>query len=221
MKNKPGKFIIVEGGEGAGKSTQIRLLQNFLNSEGFSVTVTREPGGTPLAEKLRDIIKGHSEDSEPMDSLTELMLISAARRQHVSQVIEPALARGEIVICDRFHLSTLAYQGYGRGIDLDLVRDMNKKAMGNTFPDILLFLDVPPNIGMSRAKERGPQDRIEKSGDDFMSRVYHGLVKEYRAFSGEKSNIDASNSIESISAEIARSVSRHLTDLEAKSLQLD
>src|SRR5688572_11101293 len=154
-------FITFEGTEGGGKSTQIQILADRLRAEGRVVRVLREPGGTPIGEEIRHTLK-HSEDNRAMTSETELLLMNASRAQLVREVIRPALAAGEIVLCDRFYDSTTAYQGYGRQLDLNRVRAIIDFAVDGTQPDLTLLLDVP--VAVSEARRLARQDqRMETS----------------------------------------------------------
>jgi dTMP kinase len=155
-----GKFISFEGGEGAGKSTQVRRLASYLTDRGHEVTVTREPGGTPIAEAIRAFIL--SGEAKALGAESEAVLFAAARADHVDKVIRPALARGAWVLCDRFIDSTRVYQGSGDGVDPALVRALERVAVGETRPDLTVILDVPAEIGMRRMAERtGSPDRFE------------------------------------------------------------
>ena len=171
---KRGYFITFEGPEGAGKSSQIQLLGAALSASGHEVVVTREPGGTPLAEAIRNVVKGHRGD-EAVHPVTELLLMEAARSQHVSQVIKPALDAGRIVLCDRFYDSTTAYQGGGRELDMETVRRMNSFAALGVEPDLTILLDLPPERGFERTGRRvetqGEYDRFELEKLDFHRRV--------------------------------------------------
>jgi dTMP kinase len=164
-------FITFEGIDGVGKSTQIKFLEEYFISCGNEVITLREPGGTELSEKIRDILLSNKNQLSPE---TELMLFEAARTDLVQNVIKPALKDEKIVLCDRFFDSTTAYQGYGRGISLDIVLKLNELATGGLLPDITIFLDLPLDI----AKERSGKkifDRMELAGDDFFSRVINGF----------------------------------------------
>lgn len=145
-------FITFEGIEGCGKTTQVRLLVDFLTSRGHNVTVTREPGGCAIADQVRAILL--DAENNALVPLAELLLYAAARAQHVEEVIRPALAAGGIVICDRFTDATVAYQGYGRSLDLDLVDRLNRIATGGIMPDLTVLLDCPEETGLARAMER-------------------------------------------------------------------
>lgn len=170
MKN--GKFITFEGCEGAGKSTQIRLLSDYLSTHGIRALFTREPGGTVIAEKIRSIILTPTE--ERMHGLTELLLYEASRAQHLAHVIKPALARGETVICDRFCDSTVAYQVFARGLPRETVDTLNRIACGGLEPDCTVFLDVPPDAGFKRKGGADKGDRIETETGGFHDKVYAG-----------------------------------------------
>ncbi len=170
----PGFFITFEGPEGAGKSTQIRLLRESLEARGFRCVVTREPGGTPLAEELRAIVKNHS-GAEKLHKATELLLMEAARSQHVREVIRPALISGAVVLCDRFYDSTTAYQGGARGMESSLIDTLNCFAAAECIPDLTILLDLPPEAGFKRTRKRaetqGEYDRFEEEKLDFHRRV--------------------------------------------------
>lgn len=169
-----GKFVTIEGCDGVGKSTQVRLLSERLKKEGKAAVFTREPGGTPISEKIREVILDSA--NEEMDGITELFLYEAARRQHTVQLIKDALSQGKLVICDRFIDSTLAYQGYGRGLDIDSIKRLNALALGDVKIDLTLFLDVPPKEGFSRKGGAKDGDRLESEDASFYERVYGGFV---------------------------------------------
>ena len=167
-------LITFEGSEGAGKSTQIQKLAEHLRAAGKTVLLTREPGGTPFGEEARNILK-HAPYGDSLADETELLLFIAARAQLVREVIRPALARGDVVLCDRFTDSTLAYQGAGRGMDVDMIRRLNDFATGGLNPDRTFFLDVPVEVGLARARHRAgaiaPTDRMETLSPLFYDRV--------------------------------------------------
>lgn len=169
-----GCFITFEGVEGCGKSTQITLLWEYLVESGYDVIVTREPGGTPIAEAIRGVLL--NPDHEAMGSTAELLLYAAARAQHVYEKIAPALAAGQVVLCDRFADSTTAYQGGGRGLHSDLLNTLNDIATGGVWPDCTLLIDVPVEVGLERARHRGRKDRIEQESIDFHERVRAGFL---------------------------------------------
>ena len=173
-----GLFITFEGTEGCGKSTQITLLAERLRALGQRVRTLREPGGTLIGEEIRHTLK-HSEHNHAMTAETELLLMNASRAQIVREVIRPALAAGEMVLCDRFYDSTTAYQGYGRELDLEKVKSVIDFAVGGTKPDLTLFLHVPPEVSAERLRSRQStlgfvRDRIEEADRKFFERVAHG-----------------------------------------------
>lgn len=169
-----GRFITLEGGEGVGKSTNLNFIHDYLLGRGYSVVLTREPGGTPLAEKLRALLLEKS--AETMSDLTELLLVFAARAQHLEQVIRPALARGDWVLCDRFTDATYAYQGYGRGLDRGLISRLEQLVHPVLQPDLTLLLDIDIDVGLARARERGELDRIESEQRAFFEAVREGYL---------------------------------------------
>jgi dTMP kinase len=171
-------FIVFEGGEGCGKSTQTRALYRRLSRDGFRAVLTREPGGTRLGEKVRHHLKWT--DKTRISPLAELFLIATARAQLVSEIIRPELERGKTVICDRFTPSTLAYQGYGRGLDLDALRDVNDIATDGLFPDLIVLLDTPVEAGLSRKKSK-ERDRFESESLAFHARVRRGYLEMAKA----------------------------------------
>ena len=165
-----GRFITLEGGEGAGKSTQLQTVAACLTAAGIPFLTTREPGGTPRAEAIRGLLLSPGE-AEPMASETELLLMFAARAQHVKQRIAPALAAGTWVLCDRFTDATRAYQGGGRGLDLSQIEALAAWVHGDCWPDLTLLLDVPAAQGLARAEKRSAKDRIEQEALAFFERV--------------------------------------------------
>lgn len=176
MKNKKGLFITVEGCEGCGKSTQSKLLKQYLQDKGFTVVLTREPGGNIVAEKIRDILLN---PSFKITSLCELFLYEASRIQHLSDVIKPNLQKGNIVICDRFTDSTIAYQGFGRKIDIKTIEKLNNVATEGIKPDLTLYLDIAPKTGIERAKIKNDftdGDRIERETLKFHNNVRKGFL---------------------------------------------
>lgn len=195
---KRGLFISIEGPDGSGKSTQIRLLKEFLNENKIETILTREPGGTIIGEKIRQIIldKQHTE----MDAMTEAFLYAASRAQHVAEIIKPALDNGLTVICDRFVDSSIAYQGYGRHLG-DTVRKINEYAIAGCMPDITFLLKVSPSIGKKRIKEE-EQDRLEKEQLDFHNAVFKGYLELEKIYSDRIIGIDATEDIDSINNKI-------------------
>ncbi len=174
-----GRFITFEGTEGCGKSTQVRLLTERLKALGHRVRTLREPGGTPIGEELRHTLK-HSAQNHAMTPEAELLLMNASRAQLVREIIRPALAAGEIIVCDRFYDSTTAYQGYGRELDLAQVKSIIDFAVGETRPDLTLFLHVPAEVSAERLRSRQStlpfvRDRIEEADQKFFERVAAGF----------------------------------------------
>lgn len=198
-----GRFITFEGPDGGGKSTQIRLLSEWLRyTKGYDVLVTREPGGCTIAEEIRETILDIRH--EEMMPITEAMLYASARAQHVQEVILPALNKGTTVICDRFVDSSIAYQGYGRELGAELIEKINEPALDGLTPDLTFYCRVEANIARQRVWRRAVPDRIESEKDDFQARVLKGfddLVKQYpdRIFL-----VDASNDIEGVYHDIIR-----------------
>ena len=211
-----GRFITFEGTEGGGKSTQIALLAQRLTSRGLRVRLLREPGGTPIGEEIRHTLK-HSQQNHAMTPEAELLLMNASRAQLVREVIRPALAAGEIVLCDRFYHSTLAYQGYGRQLDLATVRQVIDLAVGATRPDLTLLLHVSPEVSEARRLARQPnlplnlqRDSFEESDRAFFERVAAGYEAIARAEPERIRVIDASQPVEAVEAAIWREVERCL-----------
>ena len=199
---REGYFISFEGGDGSGKSTQIQILREFLEERGYDVILTREPGGTPISEKIRSIIldKANSE----MDDMTEALLYAAARAQLVSQIIRPALEEGKVVICDRFVDSSMAYQAYARGLG-DSVKTINAFAVGDCMPDLTILLKVNPQVGSSRIGNR-ERDRIELASSDFHKKVYEGYLQLEKLYPERIVGIDAADTIENISGIISERI---------------
>lgn len=184
-----GRFISFEGIDGAGKSTHIEALAARLRAGGSQLVCTREPGGTPLAEKLRDLML-HS----TMDPLTEALLVFAARRDHLNEVIVPALARGHTVLCDRFTDASFAYQGAGRGLDDALLSQLESWVQGTLRPDLTLWFDVPPVLAAQRRAGARPADRFEQQDLEFFDRVRNGYLRRLGSAPERFVRIDASHS---------------------------
>ncbi len=197
-----GCFITVEGGEGAGKSTNLDFVQQILEQSGKRVVRTREPGGTPLGEEVRGLLLGHRE--EGMDSSTELLLMFAARAEHLQRVIRPALQRGDWVLCDRFTDASYAYQGGGRGLDTEPVRILENLVQGSLRPDMTLLLDLPVETGLSRAGQRSVPDRFEQEDLDFFQRVRAAYRDRAAAESRRFRVVDASLDLEQVQEQIQR-----------------
>ncbi|MGI6767402.1 MAG: dTMP kinase [Lentihominibacter sp.] len=191
---RKGLFITFEGGDGSGKSTQISILKEKLEKEGFEIYLTREPGGTDISEKIREIILDKS--NAEMTAMTETMLYAAARAQLVEQVIRPAVNGGKIVICDRFVDSSIAYQAYGRNLG-DAVSIINSFAIGDCIPDMTILLKVDPEEGSRRIAAR-EQDRIETAPRDFHRRVYEGYLSLEERYPERVVGIDAKHTIDEI-----------------------
>lgn len=192
-----GRFISLEGIDGAGKSTHVAWLKDALAARGITVIATREPGGTPLGEALRALLLEH-----PMTHDTEALLMFAARREHLDKVIAPALARDEWVICDRFTDATFAYQGSGRGLDWARLRTLEQWVQGSLQPDLTLLFDVAPEVGRQRAGSIKAPDRFEQERNDFFQRVREGYLRRAREDEPRMRVIDAGTTIERIQREL-------------------
>lgn len=198
------RFITFEGPEGSGKTTQIALLANRLSAAGYAVLATREPGGTAIGDRVRALLLDAAHDE--MSATTEVLLFSAARAQHVNQVIRPHLARGGVVLCDRYADSTLAYQGYGRQLDLPTLRVITAFATGDLWPDLTIYLDLPVELGLQR-KQAGYADewnRMEAQALEFHARVRVGYLTMAQAEPQRWLVIDATQPVDWIAAAIAR-----------------
>lgn len=204
-----GRFITLEGGEGAGKSTQIRLLADALIACGKKVVLTREPGGSPGAEEIRNLLV--SGETGRWGPVTEALLHTAARRDHLERTVWPALEAGHWVVCDRFLDSTMAYQGYGLGLGRELIATLQGAALGDFRPDLTLILDLPVEDGLARASaRRGGEDRYERMDIDFHRRLRDGFL-EIAAREPERCVvIDATHPVETVQAAILDSVTRRL-----------
>ena len=194
-----GKFITIEGTEGVGKTTNIQFIQSWLHSKQLAYLCTREPGGTPLAEQIRELLLAPRE--ELVCDTAELLLMFAGRAQHLNQVIEPALEEGAWVLCDRFTDATYAYQGAGRGLDLAVIQRLEQLCLGDFQPDLTLILDLPIEAGMARAAERGELDRFESEDIAFFQRVRQGFLD--RAATADRYRvIDASQSLAQVQTQV-------------------
>ena len=191
------RFITFEGIDGAGKTTHIETLAQRLLGRGEKVLCTREPGGTPLAERLRDLLL-----HQPMDSLTEVLLVFAARRDHLQQIILPALAGGSIVLCDRFTDATFAYQGGGRGHRLDVLEQLEQWVQGTLQPDLTLWFDLPPAEAAQRRAAARVADRFERQDSDFFERVRGGYLARMQAMPQRFALIDATRDVAAVSRQI-------------------
>jgi dTMP kinase len=195
-----GKLIVFEGCEGGGKTTQIHLLKEWLNQKGISVATTKEPGGTPLGQKLRHLIL--TPKQELITASVELLLYAADRAAHVEQVLRKELSAGKIVLCDRYVDSTVAYQGYGRGLDLNLISQLNQIATGGLQADLTFWLDVDVEVGLSR--KRLNRDRLEQEDIAFHRRVHFGYAHIFAQDNKSHIRIDANNHPETVHKEIQK-----------------
>ncbi len=204
-----GRFITLEGGEGVGKTTQLNVVQSTLEAAGIVVTMTREPGGTQRAERIRELLLVR--DSEPMPPTCELLLMFAARATHLHNVIIPALQRAEWVVCDRFTDASYAYQGYGRGLSLEHIQQLESMVQQGLQPDMTLLLDAPVELGMQRAQQRSisgtkPTDRFEIEQQAFFDRVRAGYLARAAAHPQRFKIVDASKSLDDVSNAIRQVV---------------
>lgn len=199
-----GRFITLEGIEGAGKSTVAQLVRDWLAARGSMARVTREPGGTPLAERVRNIVLERGD--EAVSARAETLLMFAARSIHVENLIRPALARGEWVICDRFTDASRAYQGYGRGMDLEWIEQLANAVHGDLQPDCTLLLDLPVEVGLTRARGRSgvAADRFEAEAAEFFERVRQGYLQIARAQPMRVRVIDAAAALPSVTQQVTR-----------------
>ncbi len=205
--NVKGKFITFEGPEGSGKTSVIKHVAAHLESEGRALCLTREPGGSPIAEKIRDIILDVGHDD--MDARTEALLYAAARRQHLVEIVFPALKEGRIVLCDRFVDSSLAYQGYGRELGVDTVFGLNAYAIEDRLPDLTLFIDVPPETGLDRVFSNGRKvDLLDLESLAFHTRVYEGYQALIARYPERIKVVDGTRPLD----EVVSSALEHVTD---------
>lgn len=204
-----GYFITFEGPDGAGKSTQIQLLNDYLKAEGWDTVLTREPGGTPIGEKIRSIIL--DVENREMNPIAEMLLYAAARAQHVSQLIKPALEKGKIVLCDRFVDSSIAYQGFGRELGVDMVEGVNHFALQGIVPDLTILFAIDPEKGLERGRTRHRgMDRLEKEQMDFHKKVYEGFISLSHKYPQRIRIIDANLEIEKIHESVVSEIQRLL-----------
>ena len=201
-----GRFITLEGGEGVGKTTNLGLIEDILARRGYDVLVTREPGGTPLAEEVREVLLAHRD--EQVTPLAEALLVFAARAQHVHTVIEPALAEGRWVLCDRFTDSTFAYQAGGRGLEPAIVEQLAAWVHGARWPDLTLYLDAPTATAQARIADRD-HDRFEGERRAFFDRV-RAAYRERARSEGRVVEIDASQPLADVSADVTAALDRFL-----------
>lgn len=189
-----GLFIAVEGPDGSGKTTAIHEIKRRLEEKGHEVVLTREPGGTPIGEKIREILLDN-ENTEMADT-TEALLYAAARAQHVQEKINPLIASGKTVITDRYFYSSLAYQGYGRGLGIETIMSLSKFAISGTYPDKVLFFDITPETALSRKYEQGEVNRMEEQGENFHSVTYDGYQQAITIFNEGVARINANGTPE-------------------------
>jgi len=205
-KRTRGLFITLEGVEGSGKSTQIRHLANQLTKAGYRILQTREPGGTETAEAIRHILLNAS-SNELVTPQAEALLILAARCQHVTHLIMPALRRGAVVLCDRFSDSTYAYQGFARGLDLEWLQAANEAATGGLTPDLTLVLDLPVSVGLARRRaDRGRQNRLDRETERFHRKVRRGFLTLAAKEPGRMMIVNANRSAQEVQDELTRLV---------------
>jgi dTMP kinase len=204
-----GKFITVEGIEGVGKTTNMEYLQRLITAAGKELVITREPGGTPLGEAIRDLLL--DPEYTGMDPDCELQLMFAARAEHLARVIRPAIEAGQWVLCDRFTDATYAYQGGGRGLDTDKIAALEQLVQGDFRPDLTLLLDVPVAIGLERASNRSTPDRFEQEQVEFFERVRQAYLEMARTHDGRYRVIDASQSLEAVQRQLTEELQPELT----------
>ena len=201
-----GKFLTIEGTEGVGKSTNLAFVRDWLTARGIEVVVTREPGGTPLAEEVRGLLL--SKRDEAVDETAELLLVFAARAQHLARVIKPALARGAWVLSDRFTDATYAYQGGGRGLSKATIEQLEQLVQGDLRPDLTLILDIDVELGLNRARQRGELDRFESETIEFFERV-RAAYRQRTEFAPERyAVVDAGQELIAVQADINRLLSK-------------
>ncbi len=192
-----GKFITFEGPEGSGKTSVIKAVKEYLSNEGYDILTTREPGGIKIAEKIRDIIL--DKENTEMNAHTEALLFAASRSQHFSEKIIPALQEGKIILCDRFIDSSLAYQGHARELGIDEVYQINKFAIGEHMPDLTIFIDVPPEVGLNRVFSNTRKiDRLDLETIEFHQKVYQGYMILANKFVDRFVVVDGTNPVETV-----------------------
>lgn len=197
-----GKFLTIEGTEGVGKSTNLAFVRDWLVARGLEVVVTREPGGTPMAEEIRGLLLAKRD--EAVDETAELLLMFAARAQHLAQLIKPALARGAWVLSDRFTDATYAYQGGGRQLNKSTIEQLEQLVQGELRPDLTLILDIDVQLGLNRARQRGELDRFESETIGFFERVRAAYRERAKAAPSRYALVDASKTLPEVQADISR-----------------
>ena len=208
MVQQLGKFLTIEGTEGVGKSTNLAYVKAWLEARGIEVVVTREPGGTPLAEEIRGLLLARRD--EVVNETAELLLVFAARAQHIAGVIKPALARGAWVLSDRFTDATFAYQGGGRGLSLDTIAQLERLVQGDLRPDLTLILDIDVRLGLERARHRGELDRFESETIAFFERVRAAYRARATVHPQGYAVIDAGQDLPAVQADIDKALSAAL-----------
>ncbi|NHO65243.1 dTMP kinase [Aestuariicella hydrocarbonica] len=198
--SQPGKFITLEGTEGVGKTTNLEFIQSYLRAKGVPLCVTREPGGTPLAEQVRELLLAKRD--ETVDETAELLLIFAARAQHLNQVIQPALARGEWVLSDRFTDATYAYQGAGRGLSCEVIATLEQLVQGELRPDLTIVLDIDVATGLARASQRAALDRFELEAVEFFEAVRQGYQARVTANPDRYRVVDAGQDLSAVQSDL-------------------
>ncbi|MBJ6361304.1 dTMP kinase [Paenibacillus sp. GCM10012307] len=217
---KSGRFITIEGGEGAGKTTLIQELERRIMAAGIAVVTTREPGGIAIAEQIRGVILDSRHTS--MDGRTEALLYAAARRQHLVEKVIPALKQGFVVICDRFIDSSLAYQGYARGLGMEAVWEINRFAIGDTMPDLTIWMDIEPEEGLKRIHKDDCRElnRLDLEGLKFHEKVRSGYEQIYRQYPNRIVRIDASAEPDAVARQAIAAVEHGLKGFFAENVKL-
>lgn len=195
-----GLFIVIEGPDGSGKTTQIKLISEYLKNKGYDIMLTREPGGTRIGEDIREIILDN--ENIEMSYVAEALLYAASRAQHVYEKIIPAIREDKVVICDRFIYSSLVYQGVGRELGIEKVKEINEFAIQGLNPDITLFFDISPEVALNRKTKYNRGDRLEKEDISFHKNVYNGYMKLIKMYPNDIKVIDATKNIEEVSNQI-------------------
>lgn len=203
-----GLFITMEGPDGSGKSTVTRLLTEYLKEKGYEIVITREPGGTRISENIRNMILDNR--NYKMSAVTEALLYAASRAQHVHQKIKPALEKGKVIICERFVDSSLVYQGIGRKLGIEKIKEINDFATQNIEPDITIFFDIPPELAADRRRNRRKKDRLEKESITFHKEVYKGYVKLAKMYPERITVIDATQNVDNTFKQVQELVEKLL-----------
>lgn len=211
--NQRGKFITIEGQDGAGKSTNLAVIKQLIIDSGHEVIETREPGGTPFGEKVRELLL--SSDDQSFGDTAELLMMFAARAQHIQAVIVPALNDGKWVLCDRFTDATYAYQGGGRGIDMQRIAELEDYVQGGLRPDLTFLLDLPVEIGESRAGQRSAPDRFERQKNEFKTKVRACYLERAQHDSERFRLIDASQDLSTVKAAISRAMHDYFARIQS------